>query len=647
MPDPVEPLVLLVLHRRVRQARIDSGEYKTPAGRPGQTPRLYDIRTYKDVLAELAYLRRLAAGGRTGGTIVTSMPQLVAGLAPLHPAWTMTDDKFLDRDRHHRAVRRRLRDLQEMGLLRWRAGVDVDGEEARTEIELQAAPDVSAEELHAARAQLRRWESRYGRALNTGSSTGIRGARRLARPLSASERQRRGIARTRARAATSSRDPSPTNSDPHCVAPPTSENSPYADNLTDDDRRCGLRTGARANGVAIPPPGAAEESAAHKASETAAVTDEAKSPPVRLPPLDATSVLERVTARTAQRQPVLDLIAAQAADRALEVALWSLDRGWPKRRLQEAWVVWRHGPMHLAEQSWAAAGPLEPDDLERLRRAATRYERHTAARPDDFPPGALSALAVIGQIAAARDVRPHTLHYAIRLLDQLSRRMRASATAYDHEHRKQQIKRARARRTRRASPAPETPFSFRARPIRPWPFWVALSDRGEPIVTHGQLQLDSIYGSFAPPRSDPEYAITLRDAQLLSGWHPDDGRAQMARDDASHGGLHRRRARPGPYYVDVDPGMRGPRDPDDVELARLAAITLQDAKRLPAAERDRILEQLRAGRALRDERDRAQWWERLGDASRARGALAGDHPGDCSCRACSAVAPGDGGEPDA
>ena len=74
MPAPVEPLALLAMHRRVRQARIDSGEYKTPQGRPGQTPRLYDIRTYKDVLAELAYLRRLAAGGRTGGTIVTSMP---------------------------------------------------------------------------------------------------------------------------------------------------------------------------------------------------------------------------------------------------------------------------------------------------------------------------------------------------------------------------------------------------------------------------------------------------------------------------------------------------------------------------------------------------------------------------------------------
>jgi hypothetical protein len=641
MPDPVEPLALLVLHRRVRQARIDSGEYKTPEGRPGQTLRLYDIRTYKDALAELAYLRRLAAGGRTGGTIVTSMPQLVAGLAALHPAWTMSGDKFADRDRHHRAVRRRLRDLHEMGLLRWRVGVDVDGEDARTEIDLLLAPDVSSEELDGARTQLRRWEQRYGRALNTGSSTGIRGARRHARPLTASERQRRGIARARVRAATSRRGASPTNSDPHCVAPPTSENTRDADTPADDDHRCGLRTGARINGVATSkPPQNVNDSAASKPSATAALTEKATMPPVVPLPVDATSVLQRVAAHEAQRQPVLDLIAVQAAERALQVALWTLDRGWPLRRIQEAWVVWRYGPMHLAEHSWTVAGPLQPDDSDRLRRAATRYERHAGARPDAFPAGALSALAMIGEIAAGRDMCPQTLHYAIRLLDQLSRRMRASATSSDPDRRTQQIKRARGRRERRASPAPQTPLSFRTQPTGPWPFWVALNDSGEPIVIRGELQLDSIYGSFAPKRSDPEYAITLRDAQLLSGWHPLDGRAQMVDSDASHTGLQQRRARPGPYHV--QPDIRGPRDPRDVELARLAAITLQDAKRLPVAERARILEQLRAGRSLRDARDRAQWRKRLDDATRAHSALPDDH---CPCPACSAIKPPPGGGP--
>ena len=106
---------------------------------------------FKSCLAELAYLRRLAAAGRAGGTVVTSMRQLVAGLAELHPNWTMTGgDGFEDRDRHHSAVRRRLTALQAMGLLRWRVGHDLDGEERRTELELRPAPEVSAEELQAA-----------------------------------------------------------------------------------------------------------------------------------------------------------------------------------------------------------------------------------------------------------------------------------------------------------------------------------------------------------------------------------------------------------------------------------------------------------------------------------------------------------------
>jgi len=259
------------------------------------------------------------------------------------------------------------------------------------------------------------------------------------------------------------------------------------------------------------------------------------------------------------------------------VLLWRLDRGWSIRRICEAWVVWRHGPMHLAEQGDAAAGPLNDDDPERLRRAATRYERHVDARPEGFPDAALAALAAIARIAAARDSRPVTLHYAIRLLDQLSRRMRASATVADPKRRDRQAKRARARRDRLAIVTPQMQQSGATWLAELWPFWVACDDDGEPILVDGELQLDSIYGSFAPKRSDPEYERTLRDAQLLAGWHPSDGRAQMAAGDASRGGLTRRRAKPGPYQLKL--AIRGPRDPADVELARLADITLQQARR--------------------------------------------------------------------
>jgi hypothetical protein len=169
---------LLALLTRVRAGRVAAGELAED--------RLYDVRAFKSAFAELGYLRRLAASGRTGGTVVTSMRQLVAGLAALHPAWRIDGGGgFEDRDRHHRAVRRRMDALQAMGLLRWRVGTDFDGEERRTELELRPAPKVSVEELQAAAGRLERWQTRYGPALNTGSRTGIRNAAGHGRPLSA------------------------------------------------------------------------------------------------------------------------------------------------------------------------------------------------------------------------------------------------------------------------------------------------------------------------------------------------------------------------------------------------------------------------------------------------------------------------------
>ena len=606
-PDPVDAVHLLALQTRGRARRVQAGELSPQ--------RLYDVRAFKSAYAELGYLRTLMRR-ESGGTIATSMPQLVAGLARLHPAWKIEGDKFADRDRHHTAVRRRLRDLHDMGLLSWRVGVDADGEDARTELELRPAPDVTPDELAEAADRLARWQARYGDALNTGSSTGIHNAARHGRPLSASERQRRGIARTRARAQ-SCREPSKPNSGPHFVASATPKNTNSTTNLVDDDHVCGLGTRAPATGDATPPPGSSQAPAARNhAAETASVTEGTPASAVQPPALDIDAVLQRVAQREAERRPVLGVIASQAAQRALEVAQWSLDRGWPIKRILEAWVVWRHGPMYLADVGSSAAGPLEDDDPERLRRAATRYERHAAARPDAFPDGALGALATIAAIAAGRDTRPVTLHYAIRLLDQLSKRMRASATTSDPARHRQQMKRAQARRERRASVPGELAFSFRTRPPGPWPFWVALDPAtGDPLLVEGELVLDSIYGSFAPKRTDPEYTLTRRDAQLLGGWQPFDGRAQMADTDASSGGLTRRRAHAGPYQLAL--GIRGPRDPEDVELARLADLTLQDAKRIPLADRDRILQQLRAGRTLRDARDRAHWYERLDDATLA------------------------------
>ena len=221
MPAPVEPVHLLALLTRVRAKRVAAGELE-PA-------RLYDVRAFKIAAPSSATCGGWRAAGRAGGTVVTSMRQLVAGLAALHPAWRIDGGEgFEDRDRHQQAVRRRLDALQAMGLLRWRVGTDLDGEERRTELELRPAPDVSAEELAAAAERLERWQARYGPALNTGSSTGIRNAAGHGRPLSASERQRRGCAHARRAGAARRRavvGGSESNSAPPSGAPATPENN--------------------------------------------------------------------------------------------------------------------------------------------------------------------------------------------------------------------------------------------------------------------------------------------------------------------------------------------------------------------------------------------------------------------------------------
>jgi len=592
LPAPVDPLVALALLTRVRAARVAAGEIKPE--------RLYDVRAFKCVVAELGYLRTLTRRA-TGGTVVTSMPQLVKGLARLHPAWRMTGDRFADRDRHQRAVRRRLRDLDAMGLLRWRIGVDVDGEDARTELLLCPAPDVTGDELAAAAAALERWQARYGAALNTGSATGVRNAAGHARPLSASERQRRGVARARERAA-AVRVMSNTNSAPRFATPTSSENSVVASTShVDLHDACGVRTRARTRQDEATDSWVTRHSPTDRAIAPAAISAVAETASLTMggsvsPGGSETSSLwdesvlvERVAARLAARQPVCDMIAVQADVRAADVVCWTLERSWPAGRLREAWVVWRYGSMCAGELGAAPAGRLEADDLQRLRRALTRYEHHAAARPGGFPAGGLAVLAAIAAIAAERDARPQTLHFAIRLLDQLSRRMRAAATADDEQRRDNAAARARRRRGERPDGGGPL-FAFRA---SPWPPWVALDDNGDPLLGGDELALVVQPGLAAPDRTDPLYLATLRDAQLLAGLWPRasaDGRTAMAHN-ASDYDLNdaRHRARPGPYYYPPT-DRRGDNEAADQRLAQLAAMPLRSIQHLSPQLRHELLE---------------------------------------------------------
>ena len=275
---------------------------------------------------------------------------------------------------------------------------------------------------------------------------------------------------------------------------------------------------------------------------------------------------------------------------------------------------------------------MQPDDLERLRRAARRYERHRGARPGGYPELGLAALLHIAAVAAERDARPQTLHYGILALDQLSVRMRAAATADDPKRRGRQAGRAR-RRVFEPAPAPGM-LAFRTGARSPWPAWVALDRDGAPILVNGELQFVEDAGVMRPERSDTWYRDTLRDAYLLAGlWSPlgIDGRAEMAADQqvvVDDAGERTLRARPGPYELPGDRRDRLATDavPGDVrELAQRAGMSLAAAADIDVDERAQLLERYRErGPPRRVEQPRV---------------VEPVHHPACPCDACSSTPP--------
>jgi hypothetical protein len=516
LPTPPTAVELLALITRVRSVKVAIGELD--AGR------LYDLRSFKSTWAELAYLHRLAAGGRHGGTVVTSMRQLVTGVAPLHPAWKLSGDRWEDRDRHHSAVRRRLSTLAAAQLLRWRVGLDEDLEERRTELELRPVPELRDEELATAAAKLARWEARYGPQLNTPSPIAISDVKQAAAPLSATERQRRGCERARRSAQARRRDrASQTITAPPFGTPTTPENNnlefssnqPQLRHVYENRTRAGAHEDAlRSSHTATPtrPGKAATKNQGSKASGPSSDWQQ--------------EILERVEARRA----IFALREQQAIRRATEVASWSIEREWPTIRLKEAWVVARHEATEAALHGGRAAGPLARgprNDYVALRRAVARYERNHPAAPDGYPAGGLAALLHLGVLARESSDQngPMLLAYAIGALDQLSRRMRALNTANSTPRTARQVARAKARHSKSETSGPLT---FRT---RAWPPWVVLDTAGIPELTLTDRFQDALV---TRPPGPPSWEIereVLRDALLLrNGTLPPelDGRTAMA-----------------------------------------------------------------------------------------------------------------------
>jgi hypothetical protein len=583
LPTPPTAVELLALITRVRSVRVATGEL--------DAARLYDLRSFKSCWAELAYLHRLAAAGRHGGTVATSMRQLVTGVAPLHPVWKLSGDRWDDRDRHHSAVRRRLSTLAAAQLLRWRVGLDEDLEERRTELELLPVPELRDEELATAAARLARWEARYGPQLNTPSPIAIRDVKQAAAPLSATERQRRGCARTRHTAGTRRAvRGSQTITAPPFGAPPTSENNnqEFSSNQTPLRNAYKQRTRARAGAH---PPGSDAAPAPTQSEKTAAKNRGSIGSGA---PSDwQQEILERVAAR----RETFELRERQATLRAIEVAQWSLGRHWPTGRLKEAWVVARHGASEAALHGWRAAGPLAReqageswqrrgprDDYLTLRRAVARYERNHTAAPDGYPAGGLAALLHLGVLARESGERdgPMYLAYAIGALDQLSRRMRAINTANSAQRNARQVARAKARHTAHGA---ASRLAFRS---AAWPPWVVLDANGIPEVTLNDRFQDALV-TRAPgaPSREIEREV-LRDALLVrNGSLPPelDGRTAMAL-----------RAR-----GELPPVDRRADSPVS-ELARLTGLPARQLARFTPEQLGGMLERARAARRREEQR---------------------------------------------
>lgn len=138
--------------------------------------------------------------------------------------------------------------MADCGLLTWQPGINLEGEEARTELLLLDCPELSEQELTDATARLKQWRKQHGRKLNTGSSTGIRDVAAVSKELSKAECQKRARARARDVALARRGDHRPmTKTAPPCGTSPALQGqntTAFSSPARSGTSACGLTTGA-------------------------------------------------------------------------------------------------------------------------------------------------------------------------------------------------------------------------------------------------------------------------------------------------------------------------------------------------------------------------------------------------------------------
>ena len=455
----------------------------------------------------------------------------------------MDGDRFEQRDRHHTIVRERLQCLKKMGLVRPQVDLDDEGVERRSVVSFLPVTPVNAEQLAAAADRLAAWQRRYGAALNTASSCEVRNANGHGRPLDPHERQRRGIAHTKATAAARAR---------RGQSAPETDSAPPAGALRNDHlnrQRSELRHASHRSGVtrasaharrnvdpALEPPSGSKNSGieeegvgspeGRRLSEKAPERASAAAERLQRWQDDPDAMMAEIRARAQREAEWRRPMADRAQRRALLVAGWGTHVPWPRAELRNAWMVSRYGPSSAVEWSPSAAGPLTDMQLQQLRRAVERYERYRPALADDgadtpwegWPHRGIATLLHLGALSAAGQLHdgPQLLFVAIERLDRISKQIRAAATADDPAHRERARRRALRRRT--PPPARPGPFSLPPRGQRRWPAWILLDGAKSPTFdADGRLQLDpELVELYAPAPHTDMWRRTLRDAYLLA-----------------------------------------------------------------------------------------------------------------------------------